>query len=74
MKKNLLVYVATLSLFSLLIFFTLRQGDALKGIAEPAAGVEQVSMPSGSVWQQLFDNTKHPMALLILQVTVILVV
>lgn len=75
MKKNLLVYTVILTLFSILIFFTLQQGDLLRNGEPPAIGKHLVNKEAVTgVWKQLFENTKHPMALLLLQVTVILVV
>lgn len=75
MKKNLLVYTIILTVFSLLIFLTLQQGHQLNvsGTANtPGSIINKES--SSALLSQLFENTKHPIALLLLQVTVILVI
>ncbi|MBS1612571.1 MAG: cation:proton antiporter [Bacteroidetes bacterium] len=73
MKKHIAVYTVILAIFSVLIYFTLKNGEALSsGILStlPRGAAET----PGNIAAQLFENTKHPMALLLLQVTVILVV
>lgn len=74
MKKNLLVYTVIIVVFSVLIFATLKQGEGLHlpGTSGIQAGIH--AQPQQDIVAQLFENTKHPMALLLLQVSVILVV
>ncbi|QJB33882.1 cation:proton antiporter [Chitinophaga oryzae] len=75
MKKRLLLYPAIIGVFGILIWVILEQGRLLpvKQLL-PVAATPPATPAAASNWWQYFDNLKHPLALLLLQIIAIMLV
>jgi Kef-type K+ transport system membrane component KefB len=83
MKRNLILYLIVISIFTFLIWFVIDYGKNLRPIAE-GISTESSSDPEKSkpiqisadesVWEQFYKNIESPLGLLLLQIIVILVV
>ncbi|HKV11874.1 MAG TPA: cation:proton antiporter [Thermoanaerobaculia bacterium] len=73
MRKNLLVYLALLVLFGAGIYGILHFGSRLGPPGAPAGQTEAAAAtpPAGGFAQGLFENVRHPLSRLLLQVLVI---
>nr|WP_295873493.1 cation:proton antiporter [uncultured Chitinophaga sp.] len=75
MKKRLLLYPAIIGVFGILIWVILEQGRLLpvKQLL-PVTPAPPAAPAAASSWWQYFDNLKHPLALLLLQIVAIMLV
>lgn len=72
--RNLIFYISTIGIFSILIYLVLIFGE--KNLEEGRSLIMSVSEGSVSAWndflQSLIDNLSHPVAILLLQIVTIL--
>ncbi|NIG51881.1 cation:proton antiporter [Chitinophaga sp. Cy-1792] len=73
MNKRFIWYPVIIGIFGALIWFVLSKGQALpikQAISTPNSPATVLA--SGSTWVRYLDNFKHPLALLLLQIVVIM--
>jgi Kef-type K+ transport system membrane component KefB len=75
MKRSVLIYLATLTVFAVGVFLLIKEGQHLsasKSNNETSAPARmQSGTPTGSVWSSLKENSRDPLSRLLLQVIVI---
>ncbi|HVD98877.1 MAG TPA: cation:proton antiporter [Cytophagaceae bacterium] len=79
MKKNLILYIIIMSIFSLSIWWILEKGKTLVPAKQLSvttlttnSAVTATALSSEGFWHQLSHNINHPLSLLLLQIIVIL--
>ncbi len=70
--RNLVFYILTLSLFSVLIYAMILKGETMDHTKVIETSVLETSGPWAQFADTLVDNTRHPLAILLLQIITIL--